>query len=50
MTATLTYSGTTFATIQTSAIETLNSQALIKGSNGQMIVSVVDEKEMIRAM
>ncbi|XP_037034560.1 trans-1,2-dihydrobenzene-1,2-diol dehydrogenase-like [Bradysia coprophila] len=38
MKATLIYSDTAFATIETSAMEALNNQAVIKGSKGQMIL------------
>lgn len=39
MKATLTYSDTTYATIETSATEVLNNRAIIKGSKGEITVS-----------
>lgn len=47
MKATLTYSDTSFATIETSAIETLNNQAVIKGSKGEITVSSRRAKKIV---
>lgn len=39
MNATLTYSDNAFATIEVSAVEALNNEAVIKGSKGEITVS-----------
>lgn len=40
----LTYSDIAFATIESSATETLNNQAVIRGSEGEITVSSVDRR------